>query len=283
MNPIDSTLPGITGPIVAALGANGGLQRFPYVNLPPNRNPPRQSSMAPGTHEGKSAKASAAKPSERARGQRGLFLRTKLLPPRPAPELLSRPRLTERLLANLSQPLTLVTANAGSGKTTLVADFLRTHRGQFIWYQLDHTDAEPFVFLGYITHGIQQVVPGFGKALFSYLQETAGELAQHPERAVDVLLNEVLERVEQQLILVLDDYHHLGAETAVHNVLDRLLAYLPDVLHVIVISREMPPLSLARLRTQAPLSIIDRSDLLFTDEETQQLFRKVFDLELTPE
>jgi LuxR family maltose regulon positive regulatory protein len=211
------------------------------------------------------------------------FLRTKLLPPRPAPELLSRPRLTDRLLANLSYPVTLVTANAGSGKTTLVADFLRTHKRQFVWYQLDHTDADPSVFLGYLGFGIKQQVPGFGDAMFSYLHEATGELAQHPERAVDVFLNEVLERVEQQLILVLDDYHHLGSETAVHAVLDRLLAYLPDVLHVIIISREMPPLSLGRLRTHSPLSNIDRSDLLFTDEETQELFRRVFDLELTAE
>jgi len=210
------------------------------------------------------------------------FLRTKLLPPRPAPELLSRFRLTERLLANLANPVTLVTANAGSGKTTLVADFLRTHKRSFVWYQLDHTDADPFVFLGYVTFGIQQVVPGFGESMFSYLQETTGELAQHPERAVDVLLNEVLDRVDQQLILVLDDYHHLGPDTPVHAVLDRLLAYLPDVLHVVIISREMPPLSLARLRTHAPYSVIDRADLLFTDDETQELFRTVFDLELTP-
>jgi ATP/maltotriose-dependent transcriptional regulator MalT/DNA-binding SARP family transcriptional activator len=179
--------------------------------------------------------------------------------------------------------LTLVTANAGSGKTTLVADFLRTHKRQFVWYQLDHTDADPSVFLGYLGFGIQQLVPGFGEAMFSYFQEATGELAQHPERAVDVFLNEVLDRVEQQLILVLDDYHHLGQETGVHAVLDRLLAYLPDVLHVVIISREMPPLALGRLRTHSPSATIDRSDLLFTDEETQELFRKVFDLELTPE
>jgi len=211
------------------------------------------------------------------------FLRTKLLPPRPAPELLPRPRLTSRLLANLSYPVTLVTANAGSGKTTLVADFLRTHKRQFVWYQLDHTDADPSVFLGYLGFGIRQLVPAFGEAMFSYFQEATGELAQHPERAVDVFLNEVLDHVEQQLILVLDDYHHLGQETGVHAVLDRLLAYLPDVLHVIIISREMPPLSLGRLRTNSPLSNIDRADLLFTDDEIQELFRKVFDLELSAE
>ncbi len=212
-----------------------------------------------------------------------LFLRTKLLPPRPVPELLARTRLTEMLLANLTYPLTLVTANAGSGKTTLVADFVRSHAPQFVWYQLDHTDADPFVFLGYVTNGIKQVVKGFGEITLAYLQQATDELMQQPERAVDVLLNEVLEHVEQRLVLILDDYHHLGTETAVHRVVDRLLAYLPDVLHIIIISRDIPPLALARLRSQSQLAIIDRNDLLFTDEETQELFRRVFDLEMTRE
>ncbi|HYE15019.1 MAG TPA: BTAD domain-containing putative transcriptional regulator [Pyrinomonadaceae bacterium] len=209
------------------------------------------------------------------------FLRTKLLPPRPAPSLLQRPRLTERMEQNLAHAVTLVTAPAGSGKTTLVADFVRNR--PFVWYQLDHTDSDPLVFLGYVAHGIQQIVPGFGGATMSYLQESAKELAQQPQRAVDVLLNEVLDRVEQQFILVLDDYHHLGTDTPVHRVVDRLLAYLPDLMHVVIISRDMPPLALARMRTQASLAVIDRQELLFTDEETRELFREVFDLELTPE
>ena len=264
---------------------DGGLIPFHRANLPAtSENAERQELMAPKDRQQKPFPTPAGPgPSIAQVARPSFFLRTKLLPPRPAPELLSRPRLTDRLLANLSYPLTLVTANAGSGKTTLVADFLRTHKRQFVWYQLDHTDADPSVFLGYLTFGIQKLVPGFGEAISSYLQEATGELAQHPERAVDVFLNEILERVEQQLILVLDDYHHLGPDTAVHAVLDRLLAYLPDVLHIIIISREMPPLALGRLRTQTPLSSIDRTDLLFTDGETQELFRKVFDLELTPE
>lgn len=211
------------------------------------------------------------------------FLRTKLLPPRPTPALLQRPRLMERLASNLAHPVTLVAANAGSGKTTLVADFVRTHARPFVWYQLDRTDADPFVFLGYLAHGIKGVVPEFGAATLSYLQQSAAELAEQPERAVDVFLNEVLDLVDRQLIFVLDDYHHLGTDTAVHRVVDRLLAYLPDVLHIIIISRDVPPLALARLRAHNELTIIDRSELLFTDDETQELFRQVFDLELTPE
>jgi LuxR family maltose regulon positive regulatory protein len=265
-----------------ASSGHGGLKPLRHANLPQTQSRIQRQDVMARTRQGKPAQVSLAG-ADIPGAQPSFFLRTKLLPPRPAPELLSRPRLTERLLANLAHPITLVTANAGSGKTTLVADFLRAHKRQFVWYQLDHTDADPFVFLGYVSFGIQQVVPGFGQAMFPYLQEAAGELSQHPEGAVDVLLNEVLERVDQQLILILDDYHHLGDETPVHAILDRLLAYLPDVMHVIVISREMPPIALARLRAQSSLSIIDRQDLLFTDEETRQLFRQVFDLELTPQ
>lgn len=236
--------------------------------------------MAKGEHKtAKADSSTAAAPVVALPGT--FFLRTKLLAPRPAPELLFRERLIERLRANLSLPMTLVAANAGSGKTTLVADFLRQQEGPYVWYQLDHTDSEAAVFLGYLAQGIQQRVPGFGETIFAYLQ--ADELAQQPERAADVLLNEILEHVEQQLIVVLDDYHHLGAETSVHAVVDRLIAYLPDVMHVIIISRDVPPLTLARLRSQDSLAIIDRNDLLFTPEETQELFRKVFGLELTPE
>ena len=237
--------------------------------------------MAKTSRRTKATNAVSANASEPA-PPGSFFLRTKLLPPRPAPEMLSRPRLVERLHANLALPVTLVTANAGSGKTTLVADFLRKQEQPYIWYQLDHTDADPSVFLGYLAHGIQQQVAGFGDTMFAYLQQT-NELAQQPERAVDVLLNEILEGVEQQLIIVLDDYHHLGADTPVHAVVDRLIAYLPDVIHVIIISRDIPPLTLARLRSQDSLAIIDRTHLLFTEEETQELLRKVFGLELTSE
>lgn len=283
MEGLQETLKSLVGPLDSLM--ESGTSGIHCDNLRIlERTNQRQRVMTPKTRQGKPPNASESETTKESVDLRpAFFLRTKLLLPRPAPELLSRPRLAERLLTNLANPLTLVTANAGSGKTTLVADFLRTHDRPFVWYQLDRSDSDPFVFLGYLTFGIQQVVPGFGNAIFAYLKESSGELAQNPERAVDVLINEVLDRVEQQLIIVLDDYHHLGHETPVHAVLDRLLAYLPDVLHVVMISRETPPLALARLRSQSASSLIDRSDLLFTDVETQELFRQVFDLELTSE
>lgn len=226
---------------------------------------------------------SSRPPVEATTPQPAFFLRTKLAAPRPAPALLSRPRLVERLAANLSRAVTLVTANAGTGKTTLVAEFVRAYAPRFVWYQLDHTDADPAVFLSYIAHGIRQFVPNFGQATLAYLRQSPAEVGQRPERAVDALLNEALDHIEQPLVIVLDDYHHLGAAEAVHAAVDRLLAYQPDVLHTIIVSRDAPPLQLAKLRSQEALTIIDRNDLLFTDEETQALFNQVFGLEVTAE
>src|SRR5215475_12796001 len=222
-------------------------------------------------------------PAEATTLQPAFFLRTKLAPPRPAPALLPRPRLMERLAANLSRAVTLVTANAGAGKTTLVADFVREYAPRFVCYQLDHTDADPAVFLSYIAYGIRQFVPDFGQATLAYLRQSPAEVGKRPERAVDALINEALDQIEQPLVIVLDDYHHLGDAEAVHTAVDRFLAYQPDVLHTIIVSRDAPPLQLAKLRSHGELTIIDRNDLLFTDEETHVLFNQVFGLEVTAE
>ncbi len=209
-----------------------------------------------------------------------LFLRTKLLPPRAVSELLSRPRLTEKLKANINSSVTLVAADAGCGKTTLISDFIRNSSRQAVWYQLDHTDADPFVFLGYITHGIKNFAPDFGKTILPYLTEATDELLRFPERAVDLLLNEILDRLEQPFILVLDDYHHIGPETVVHKLVDRLLQYSSEMLHLIITTRDLPPLQIMRRRSQSAALVITREDLLFTDEETRELFRQTLGVEL---
>lgn len=210
------------------------------------------------------------------------FLRTKLLPPRQVPEILARPRLTDKLRANLNAPVTLVTADADCGKTTLVAEFIRRQTRQTVWYQLDHTDADPFVFLGYVRHGIKKFAPGFGDTILAYLNEATDDLLAHPERAVDLLLNEILESIEQPFILILDDYHHIGRETIVHRLVDRLLQYSSDILHLIITTRDLPPLAITRRRSQNSALIISREDLLFTDEEVSELFRSTLNLELKP-
>lgn len=211
------------------------------------------------------------------------FLRTKLLPPRAVSDLLERPRLTDKLSANLQSPMTLVAADAGCGKTTLIADFIRNQPRPAIWYQLDHTDADPTVFLGYVASGIRNLVPDFGDAIFQYLAEVNEDIARFPERAVDLLINEILQSVEQPFVLVLDDYHHIGRETVVHRLVDRLLQYASDLIHIIITTRDIPPLAMMRRRAQSSALVIARDDLLFTDDEVRSLFRNTLNVELKDE
>lgn len=174
-------------------------------------------------------------------------------------------------------------ADAGCGKTTLIADFIRQSSRQSVWYQLDHTDADPFVFLGYIAHGIKNFAPDFGETILPYLTEATDELLRFPERAVDLLLNEILETIEQPFILVLDDYHHIGEETVVHKLVDRLLQYSSEMLHLIITTRDLPPLAIMRRRSQSAALVITREDLLFTEDEMRELFRQTLGVELNTE
>jgi len=214
---------------------------------------------------------------------KNFFLRTKLLPPRAVSELLDRPRLTRKLEANIGSLVTLVAADAGCGKTTLIADFVRRQTRPFVWYQLDHTDADPVVFLGYVAHGIRNMCPEFGEAIFPYLSEANEEVLRFPERAADLLINEILQSIEQPFVLVLDDYHHIGRDTVVHKMVDRLLQYSSDLVHLIITTRDLPPLAIMRRRSQSAALLITRDDLLFTDEETSELFRKTLNVELKAE
>jgi LuxR family maltose regulon positive regulatory protein len=210
----------------------------------------------------------------------GFFLKTKLLPPRAVSDLLERPRLMEKLRSNLQSPMTLIAADAGCGKTTLIADFIRNQPRPAVWYQLDHTDADPIVFLGYLAQGIRNMVPGFGETIIQYLTEASEELLLYPERAVDLLINEILQSVEQPFILVLDDYHHIGRETIVHRFVDRLLQYSSDLVHLVITTRDLPPLAMMRRRAQSAVLVINREDLLFTDDEVRELFRSTLNVEL---
>ena len=211
------------------------------------------------------------------------FLRTKLLPPRATSEYLPRPRLTEKLRANLNSPITMIAADAGCGKTTLIVDFIRSQTRQTVWYQLDYTDADPFVFLGYIIHGIKNFAPGFGVGILPYLSEATDELLRFPERAVDLLLNEILDNIEQPFILVLDDYHHIGRDTVVHQLVDRLVQYSSDMFHLIITTRDLPPLAIMRRRSQSTALVIKRNELLFNDDEVRELFRQTLNIELKDE
>jgi len=199
------------------------------------------------------------------------FLRTKLMPPRLGGSLLERPRLLERLRKQIDLPVTIVSANAGCGKTTLVNEFVRQAAIPYVWYQVDPADLDLAVFFAYMVHGIRRVHPEFGSVVLGYMKET-DDLWSRAEELADVFLNEIFEQIEEKTIIVLDDFHNVDASEAVCGAVDRILKYLPDVLHIVVTTRSMPNLAVTRLKSKGMLGVLDRQDLLFTEQEVEQLF-----------
>ena len=203
------------------------------------------------------------------------FLKTKLLPPRLTTRVLARPRLIERMRDFLDRPATILCANAGCGKTTLVTDFIHSIKLPAVWYQIDPADVDLAVFFGYLVYGLRQREPAFGHVTLGLISETEN-LSQKANQLVDVFINEVSEQLEEKTIMVLDDYHHVDSSEPIAAAVDRLVQYLPDVLHLIFTTRSVPNLSVMRLRSKGVVGFLNRQDLLFTPPEVEQLFAETF-------
>ena len=211
-----------------------------------------------------------------------LYLKTKLLPPRIGRQVLPRPRLLARMKSYLDGPATIVCANAGCGKTTLVADFVPSCKLPFVWYQIDPSDEDLGVFFGYLVYGLRRLYPDFGQAVLGFITATE-DLSSQADQLADVFVTEVSEQIEQKTVLVMDDFHHADKSTAIGIAIDRLVQYLPDVLHIILMSRTMPNLSVSRLRSKGLVGIIDRQELLFEPAEVNKLFEETFHRTLPPD
>lgn len=206
------------------------------------------------------------------------LLASKLFIPPLRPSLVPRPRLVQVLNEGLStkRRLTLVSAPAGFGKTTLVVDWLRQTKLPAAWLSLEEADNDLPRFLAYLGAAFQQVDEELGASLLGVLQSP-----QLPavEKVLTGSLNEIATRTDP-LILVLDDLHLL-TEPAILEVIRFLLDHQPHPLHLVLTTREDPDLPLARLRARDQLTEIRARDLRFTQEETDRFLRGVMGLELS--
>src|SRR4028118_474683 len=173
------------------------------------------------------------------------ILATKLYLPPPGAKIVLRSRLTERLNEGLHRKLTLISAPAGFGKTTLLSDWLAGYERPAAWLSLDEGDSDPARFLSYLVAALQTIAPNIAEGVLGALQSP-----QPPptESILTALLNEIT-TIPDQIVLVLDDYHAVDAR-AVDDALTFLLEHLPPRMHLIIATREDPQLPLARLRAQ---------------------------------
>jgi len=197
------------------------------------------------------------------------ILRTKLHRPPTEATHLHREHLLNRLDQNRPRPLTLVSAPAGYGKSTLVGCWLESRNVPSVWVSLDENDNDLRLFITYLVSAFQQISPAACAETLSILN--ANTLPPVPVIA-GTLLNE-LDQTENAFILVLDDYH-LIRDKSVHELVAKLLEHPSTIMHLVLIARRDPPLPLAALRARQQMVEIRTRDLRFSLEETLVFLRK---------
>src|SRR5712691_10073051 len=206
------------------------------------------------------------------------ILATKLYLPPLRPHVVSRPRLLERLNEGLHRKLTLISAPAGFGKTTLLSAWVAGCDRQVAWLSLDEGDSDPARFLTYLVAALRTIAPNIGEGVLGVLQSPQPPL---PEAILTALLNEIT-TLPDQFVLVLDDYHVIDAKP-VDLALTFLVEHLPPQMHLVIATREDPQLPLARLRSRGQLTELRATDLRFTPPEAAEFLNQVMGLSLSVE
>ena len=206
------------------------------------------------------------------------LLTTKLYIPQLTLDLVPRPHLYERLDEGLTRKLTLVSAPTGFGKSTLVTGWLSERDQPAAWLSLDQGDNDPVRFWTYLIAAIQTIHQEMG---VEARQIVSAPQLRSTEPVAISLINDI-SQLAHDLIVVLDDYHIIEAGQ-VHAGLSYLLEHQPPNLHIILITRVDPSISLARLRAHSQLIEIRAEDLQFSTEEAATLFNEKMGLNLKPE
>lgn len=196
---------------------------------------------------------------------------TKLSIPAPGAQVVHRPQLEERVRGGLQQPLIVVSAPAGFGKTTLVACALRGHDEDFqvAWLSLDREDKHLATFIYHLVATLHAVAPEVGQGPSFLL----GRLQLPDVNAVVAALISEIAELSQRIVLVLDDFHiAISPETLA--VINYLVEHLPAHLRLVLISREVPSLPLARWRMQRRLAEIGPNELRFSSDEASSFLER---------
>ncbi|RPI83617.1 MAG: helix-turn-helix transcriptional regulator, partial [Chloroflexi bacterium] len=190
------------------------------------------------------------------------LLSTKLFIPHPRPNLVSRPRLTERLHSGAERKLTLIAAPAGFGKTTLLSEWTQQNPQNIAWISIDKNDKDPNMFWTYFITSLQHIYPQLGDKPLTLLHSSQ---APPITSILTALINEI-SAIPEDITVVIDDYYLIDFQP-IHDALSFLIDHLPSNLHLVITTRSDPPLPLARLRAHHQLVELRAKDLRFSLDE----------------
>ena len=212
-----------------------------------------------------------------------LLLHAKLLPPRPRRQTLPRPVLLQKLRDALDYRLTIVQAGTGYGKTTALAA-LDTGAFPLFWYSAEEADADPQRFLSYLIAAFRTRLPSMSDLPLAVLADRGSEgVYEAWVQTLDTLINALIKALPGPALLIIDDYHFIDGSPEINSLTERLIAFLPANLHVLIASRHPPAFpALTRWRTHGDVQEIGDATLAFRPAEIEALFRTVYGMQLAP-
>ncbi|MGE5225095.1 MAG: LuxR C-terminal-related transcriptional regulator [Omnitrophica WOR_2 bacterium] len=208
------------------------------------------------------------------------LLRTKFYIPPLQPGLVHRPRLTRQINESLARKLTLISAPAGFGKTTLLSEWIPTSRRRVAWLSLEEADNDPVRFWAYVVAALQVLQEDLAKVAQAYLHaEGQKSSLPHLEAFITILINDLSDYPEE-FALVFDDYQQIHNQT-IHEGMNFLIDHLPPKMHILLTCRADPPLPLARLRARGEMVELRAEDLRFITEEVVYFLNESMKLNLS--
>ncbi len=204
------------------------------------------------------------------------LVKTKLFIPQVRRERVRRPRLITELNKGLNYPLILLSSLAGSGKTTILADWIGQLSIPAAWVSLDESDNDPARFFRYFITALQAVFPEVGKTAFEELDSTE---FLSSETILTSLINELGEQ-DREFVLVLDDFHVIQSRS-IHSAISYYIDHQPPHAHLVLATRTDPRFPLSRLRTRNRIMELRMDDLSFTDAEINEYLNQVMGLDLS--
>lgn len=206
------------------------------------------------------------------------LLSTKFYRPQSPEKFVTRLRLLERLDQGRLKPMTLVSAPAGYGKTSLVSNWLDSLTCPTGWLSLDEQDNDPRTFLAYFLKCIQKMFPDAAR-------ETAALLNVVEKNSLPVVVDKIINEIDQlpmDFVLVLDDYHVIR-NTAVDDLMSKILLHPPRSMHLVLITRTDPSINLALIRGRSQVEDLRIRDLRFSFAEASDLLEQLLDAEIDEE
>ena len=198
--------------------------------------------------------------------------KTKIIVPHRRPELLSRPRLLESLQLSLDNKLLLLSAPAGYGKTSLLIDLAKNINWPVCWLSVDPLDRDPQRFIAYLIASLAERFPGIGETSRLQLNQLTS-IEQDAESLLVTLTNEIYDQVEEDFLLIIDDYHLLDDVPLISALLNRFLELIVENCHIILSSRTLPSLDDVTLMVaREQVAGLSHAELAFVPREVQALY-----------